>query len=115
MYQLVCKISPDENQIITNEWTITVNWISLTSFQEISGNGERCKSVKHADAEPGDAAGDLAADRRDFASKGEKRMLNTLFFKNFQLFYKFYQIHRKIFLKSKNYVDTESENNFDYC
>lgn len=50
--QLACKISADENQIITNEWTITVNWIGLTSFQEISGNGERCKSVKHADAEP---------------------------------------------------------------
>lgn len=41
MYQLACKISPDENQIVTNEWTITVNWIDLTSFQEISGNGER--------------------------------------------------------------------------
>ena len=82
MYQLVCKISPDENQIITNEWTITVNWISLTSFQEISGNGERCKSVKHADAEPGDAAGDLAVDRRDFVSKGEKSV-EYLIFKKF--------------------------------
>lgn len=71
MYQLACKISPDENQIVTNEWTITVNWIDLTSFQEISGNGERCKSVKHADAEPRDAAGDLV-DRRGFAGKREK-------------------------------------------
>lgn len=63
----------------TNERTIAINWIGLTSFQ-ISENGERCKSVKHADAEPEDAAGDPTQDsgRRGFASREEKKGCRVL-------------------------------------
>lgn len=74
MYQFTCKISLDENQIVTNERTITVNWIGLTSFQEISGNGERCKSVKQADAKSEwGAAGNLGWSKEGFAHEQSKK------------------------------------------
>lgn len=78
MCQFTCKISLDENQIVTNERTITVNWIGLTSFQEISGNDECCKSVKQADAKSEwDAAGNLGSPKKGFAHKQNKKKIKT--------------------------------------
>jgi len=65
--------------------------IGLTSFQEISGNGERCKSVKHA--EPGNAAGDLT---EGLCERRRKRVPSPLF---------------KIKLKKKNNFILQSDTN----
>lgn len=69
MYQPTCKISSDENQIVTNEWTIIVNSIGLTNFQEISGNGKRSKSVKQADAASEEDAAANLIDRKKSANE----------------------------------------------